>query len=312
MARAVKPVVGGVDQIAFYDWGVGTDRKKISGGVTGEGIDKNIMDCYRFIVHNYDRGDHLYLFGFSRGAYTVRSLAGFIRNCGLLRRQHADQIPAAYNLYRKRTKASHPDEEKAVAFRRSFAIADVTPIEYVGVWDTVGSLGIPVPFWGTLGEREFLFHDTRPSGIIQHTRHAVSIDETREDFEPTLFDKKPGLDLKQVWFAGVHSDVGGGYEEHGLSDHACKWMIKEAGVFGLQFERHLASSLVPDHTDKQHNERKGIYLARGKLIRTIDGALHTSVKKRWDNVERYRETSMALKRLLESVGGDWSKIELMS
>lgn len=312
MARAVKPVADGVDQIAFYDWGVGTDRKRISGGITGEGIDKNIMDCYRFIVHNYNRGDHLYLFGFSRGAYTARSLAGFIRNCGLLKRRHADRIPDAYKLYRKRTKASHPDEEKAVAFRRGFAVANLTPIEFVGVWDTVGALGIPVPFWGALGEREFLFHDTRPSGIIQHTRHAVSIDENREDFEPTFFDKKPGFDLKQIWFAGVHSDIGGGYEERGLSDHACKWMIEEADGFGLRFESHLEQSLSPGHTDKPHKERKGVYLLRGKLFRTIDGPLHASVKKRWDDVESYRKTSVPLTRLLESVGGDWSKIELVN
>lgn len=83
MARAVRPVANGVAQVAFYDWGVGTDRKKLAGGISGAGIDKNIMDCYRFIVHNYNKGDKLFFFGFSRGAYTVRSLAGFIRKCGL-------------------------------------------------------------------------------------------------------------------------------------------------------------------------------------------------------------------------------------
>ena len=93
---------------AFYDWGVGTDRKKIAGGISGAGIDKNIMDCYRFMVHNYNPGDELYFFGFSRGAYTVRSLAGFIRNCGLLKREHAQRIPEAYKLYRKRAKATGP------------------------------------------------------------------------------------------------------------------------------------------------------------------------------------------------------------
>ena len=98
MARAVRPMGNGVEQVAFYDWGVGTDRKEMTGGISGEGIDKNIMDCYRFLVHNYHSGDKLYFFGFSRGAYTARSLAGFIRNCGLLKRRHAGQIPAAYRL----------------------------------------------------------------------------------------------------------------------------------------------------------------------------------------------------------------------
>ncbi|MBN1378643.1 MAG: DUF2235 domain-containing protein [Gammaproteobacteria bacterium] len=312
MARAVKPVNNGVDQIAFYDWGVGTDRKKISGGISGEGIDKNIMDCYRFIIHNYDAGDKLFFFGFSRGAYTARSLAGLIRNCGLLQREYAAKIPSAYALYRKRSKASSPDEGQAVLFRQNYAVANITPIEFVGVWDTVGALGIPVPFWGTLGKSDFLFHDTEPSKIIQHARHAVSIDENREDFEPTLWSKKPGLDLKQVWFAGVHSDVGGGYEERGLSDCASQWMLKEAANCGLQFEPHLANAIHPNPVDKQHNERTGIYKARKEIVRTIDGLLHASVKKRWDaNAQGYRKKSKALACLLQSVNNDWSKLELV-
>lgn len=313
MARAVKPNAGGVEQVAFYDWGVGTDRKQIAGGIRGEGIDKNIMDCYRFIVHNYDKGDQLFFFGFSRGAYTVRSLGGFIRNCGLLTREHADKIPAAYRLYRKRSKSSSPNEAQATTFRKNYAVADITPIEFVGVWDTVGSLGIPVPFWGSLGEREFLFHDCEPSKIVKHARHAMSIDEDREDFEPTLWTHKPGLDLKQVWFAGVHSDVGGGYEDSKLSHCAGKWMLKEAGQFGLEFEAHCIKTNRNCAFDKQHNERKGIYLARGKHIRRIEGPLHQSVKERWNrNAHDYRQRSSALRDLLEAVGGDWGQVQIVS
>ena len=309
MARAVRPVVGGVEQVAFYDWGVGTDRKKIAGGISGVGIDKNIMDCYRFIVHNYDPGDELYFFGFSRGAYTVRSLAGFIRNCGLLRRKNADHIPAAYRLYRKRSRASGPNEPMAVKFRKDFAVADITEIELVAVMDTVGSLGIPVPFWGTLGEREFLFHDTEPSKIVRHARHAISIDENRMDFEPTLWGDKPGLDLLQVWFAGVHSDIGGGYDERGLSDCACKWMLQEAGALGFKFETHLTKRVIPGPKDKQHNERKGIYRARKELVRSVTGAVHKTVRTRWNaDAQGYRKKSKALRALLESVDNDWSRI----
>lgn len=312
MARAVQPVASGVEQVAFYDWGVGTDRKKMAGGISGAGIDKNIMDCYRFIVHNYSDGDKLYFFGFSRGAYTVRSLGGFIRNCGVLKREHADKIPDAYKLYRKRTKSSSPDAPEARAFRDDYAVADITSIEFMGVWDTVGSLGIPVPFWGTLGEKEFLFHDTEPSKIITHARHAVSIDENREDFEPTLWSPKPSLDLQQVWFAGVHSDVGGGYKESGLSHCASKWMLDEARSFGLGFESHFIDSLQPDPEDKQHNERKGIYRLRGKSARTISGPVHISVKERWDmDVDDYRKKSKAIKALLDSVDGDWESIEVV-
>ena len=313
MARAVRPVAANIDQITFYDWGVGTDRKKIMGGLSGEGIDKNILDCYRFIVHNYKSGDKLYFFGFSRGAYTVRSLAGFIRNCGLLKREHAKRIPEAYRLYRRRSKASSPDSPRAVRFRQDFAVSNITSIEFVGVWDTVGALGIPVPFWGTLGERKYLFHDTEPSKILQHARHAVSVDENRNDFEPTLWDEKPGLDLKQVWFSGVHSDVGGGYPEKGLSDWACKWIVGEAESKGLKFEQHFKNRLSPDHADKLHKSRKGIYLARKEFVRSIDGPIHHSVKKRWeDDVQGYRAKSKSMKALLEKVQGDWSKIPIVN
>jgi len=312
MARAVRPLVGKTTQVAFYDWGVGTDRKKLAGGITGAGIDKNIMDCYRFLVHNYKAGDRLFLFGFSRGAYTVRSLAGFIRNCGLLGREHAERIPEAFDLYRQRTRKSAPWEKTALDFRARFAVADLTPIEFLGAWDTVGALGIPVPFWGTLNESRYLFHDTEPSKIIRHARHAVAIDENRQDFEPTLWDEKPGMDLQQVWFPGVHSDVGGGYDDPGLSHCASQWILEEAARFGLKFEPYYLQSLQPDPLAKQHDERRGIYRARRPSVRNICGPLHRSVKQRWDkDAHGYRKKSQALKALLNDVEGDWSKLQVI-
>lgn len=311
LARGVRPVHDGAKQVVFYDWGVGTDRKKLIGGISGAGIDKNIMDCYRFLVHNFEPGDALYLFGFSRGAYTARSLGGFIRNCGILRREHAERIPEAYALYRKRSKASSPSAPDSVAFRVVYAWEDISPIEFVGAWDTVGALGIPVPFWGTLGERDFLFHDTEPSRIIRHARHAVAIDEEREDFTPTLWSAKPEIDLRQVWFAGVHSNVGGSYPDRGLSDHALKWIVDEAQRFGLGFEPHALDAIEPDHAGQLYNSRKGIYLARGKHHREIAGPVHSSVKRRWeDDVGGHREKSKSLRRLLESVNDDWDAIEI--
>lgn len=313
MARAVAPDADGIKQVTFYDWGVGTDRKSISGALAGAGIDKNIMDCYRFLVHNHEPGDRLYLFGFSRGAYTVRSLAGFIRNCGLLKREYAERIPDAYRLYRNRSGRTGPNAARAVRFRRDHAVADITPIEFVGVFDTVGSLGIPLPFWGPLDEDEYLFHDTEPSKIIRHARHAVAIDETREDFEPALWTEKAGLDIEQVWFAGTHSDIGGGYRESGLSDCAGRWMLDEAQSFGLEFEPYLADALKPDALDKLHNERKGLYRLRGETVRRLDGPLHASVKERWDaDVHGYRRKSRALNRFLKEADSDWNRIRLVA
>ncbi|MFT5722826.1 MAG: hypothetical protein ACI9W6_003162 [Motiliproteus sp.] len=315
LARAVSPTANGVNQIAFYDWGVGTDRKKVSGGISGAGIDKNIMDCYRFIVHNYEIGDELYLFGFSRGAYTARSLAGFIRNCGLLKREHAERIPEAYRLYRKRTRGSSPNAAQAKSFRERYAVADISYINFVGVWDTVGSLGIPVPFWGTLGEQEFLFHDTSPSKIILHARHALAIDENRVDFTPSLWESKPGFDLQQVWFSGAHADVGGGYKEQHLSDCACRWMVKQVTGFGLIFEPFLFNEIRednPERKDALHNERTGIYKLRDAYIRLPQGQIHYSVKARWDaDIQGYRSKSKALRQLLETVDGDWSRLTLV-
>lgn len=312
LARGIAP--NGADktkQVVFYDWGVGTEGDSIKGGATGAGIDKNIMDCYRFIVHNYDPGDQLFLFGFSRGAYTVRSLGGFIRNSGILKREHAGKVSAAYELYRQRSAGSAPSQQKAKKFRRDYAVADITEIEFIGVWDTVGALGIPAPFLGTLNTGRYLFHDTEPSKIIRHARHAVAIDENREDFEPSLWTLKEGVDLKQVWFSGVHTDIGGGYEEHALGDFSGLWIAQEAGKIGLAFEPHFLKSMKPDHRGAQHNEYKGIYrIMRRSETRSVEPVLHHSVKKRWED-KAVKYSSPALKQLLEKHDGDWSKIQLV-
>lgn len=317
LARAIAPQsTDAMRQVVFYDWGVGSDRKKLSGGVSGVGVDKNIMDCYRFIVQNYDVGDELYLFGFSRGAYTVRSLAGMIRNCGVLKRTYARHISKAFDLYRKRGKKSAPDEAKAKALRAEYCVADQTPIEFVGVWDTVGTLGIPFTFWGLLDhESAYLFHDTSPSRIVKCARHALSIDETREDFTPVLWDEdKVGIDLKQVWFAGVHCDVGGGYaDNHQLGDVACIWLLQEAEARGLVLEKHGVQALQPNPIGKQHDEYKGMYTLRGKIRRDIhkESLIHRSVKDRFEKMGKsYR--SPALRQFLALHNNDWSTVNIAS
>jgi uncharacterized protein (DUF2235 family) len=314
LARGVRPVgPGDRRQVVFYDWGVGSDGKKLSGGIAGGGIDKNIQDIYRYLVHNYEPGDHIYLFGFSRGAYTVRSLAGFIRNCGVLKRKESERIPEAYALYRRRPSSTSPNAQRSRDFRAAYAIADITPIRFAGVFDTVGTLGVPVTFWGLLDNDEYLFHDTSPSKIIQTARHAVSIDEDRNDFKPTLWDPKPELDLEQVWFSGVHCDVGGGYKERGLSDTAMQWMLKEARAAGLAIEAHVGADINPDHLSKQHNERKGVYKLRGKSVREIpaDALVHRSVKQRRTD-GAITKRSRAIEAFLSLHGGDWTRVRLKS
>lgn len=315
LARAIAPRdAAGAEQVVFYDWGVGSDRKKISGGITGEGLDKNIQDCYRFIIQNYDPADKLFFFGFSRGAYTVRSLAGLIRNCGILRKEHADQIPAAFDHYRKRQPSTNPSATNSAAFRSRYAVADISEIEFLGVWDTVGSLGIPAPFFGVLNKGDYLFHDTSPSRIIRCARHAMSIDENREDFPVTRWEPKPGLDLKEVWFAGVHSDVGGGYADDVLlSDIPAAWILREAAVRGLVVEHHLKDQLANDPTAAQHRQPTGIFKFRPTVDRTLGTGdlVHISVKQRLESLgSKWR--SPAFRKYFESIEGDWSKAALES
>jgi len=312
IARGIAPHdSSGHQQVVYYDWGLGSDGNTIGAGLTGQGIDKNILDCYRFIVHNYDDGDRLYLFGFSRGAYTVRSLAGLIHNSGILRREQAQRIGDAYRLYRRRSTRSAPARQQAAAFRHQYCVADISRIHFVGVLDTVGSLGIPAPFLGTLGTDRYLFHDTQPSAIINHARHAVSIDENRQDFEPALWTTAPGIDLQQVWFAGVHSDIGGSYPDHSLGDHAAQWLTREAAAYGLLLAPHFTAHLAPNHAGPQHNEYRGFYRAmRRRWVREVEPVVHASVKQRWDDrTAAYR--SPALERMLDQLNGDWSRIQLV-
>ncbi|MBA4501508.1 DUF2235 domain-containing protein [Marinobacterium marinum] len=309
LARGIAPqTTEGHKQVVYYDWGIGADGDRLVGGITGKGLDKNILDCYRFLVHNYAVGDRVYLFGFSRGAYTVRSLAGLVRNCGILRREHAGKTAKAYALYRQRGKSSSPSNTRAVAFRKAYAVADISRIHFVGVLDTVGALGIPAPFLGTLGSTRYLFHDTAPGRCIRHARHAVSIDENRQDFEPALWQSVAGVDVQQVWFAGVHSDIGGAYEDRSLGDCAGLWLVNEAGRCGLQFESHFLQGLLPDHAGPQHNEYRGFYRAmRRRAVRQVEPVLHVSVRQRRDD-PRLRYRSPALQAMLARLKGDWSGV----
>ena len=294
-ARAILPVDGrGTPQLVFYDWGVGSEGvgNKVAGGALGKGIDKNIQDAYRFIVHNYVDGDEIYLFGFSRGAYTARSTAGLIRNIGILKKIHAHLIPRGYKLYRQKSKSDAP---RAIEFRRRYSRE--ARIAFVGVWDTVGALGIPSRILRHLNKKQYAFHDTSLSKIIVHACHAVAIDEKRVDFKPTLWERLPreGQKIEQHWFAGVHCDVGGGYAEKGLSDVALRWMWSRAASSGLAFDRRYQRRYVAANPlGKLHRSWKGIYWAKGTHHRPIGElppqlrGLHPSVRERYLRKRDYR------------------------
>jgi uncharacterized protein (DUF2235 family) len=283
------------EQIAFYDPGLGTDWKKVTGNISGRGISKNILDCYRFIFENYESGDNLYLFGFSRGAATVRSLSAFIELFGILPKSRSDLIDQAFKIYKIRNDKRR--DRKAKAFIKKHHTMWCR-IEFLGVWDTVAALGFPIKSVSAVLDRLFPhhFHSFELSEAVNYARQALSIDEERKTFHPALWNKfkddPEDPRVKQVWFCGVHTDIGGGYAEDGLSNITLKWMIKEATDKGLliypdskAYKRLLEAKIDPDGT--MHNEIKGIM---GKIYRREqrtwdkdkhgEPIIHESVKKR--------------------------------
>ena len=300
LARAIKPVAKDqLPQQVFYDWGVGSYESQVSGGVTGKGLHKNIMDDYRYIVQNYAPDDELYFFGFSRGAYTIRSLCGLINNCGIVKRADAALIQAAFNHYKKSGKDYSPRGKKSIEFRKQHSHPSRN-IKFVGVWDTVGAMGIPISFLGLFDDKDE-FYDTKIGSNISIARHALAIDEHRSDFEPTVWMPQPNMDLKQVWFSGAHANIGGSYkpDKDGSlsSDQSLDWMIKEAARAGLTVEPHLNKNINKKPLSTIHNSRRSFYRIKKKFYREIDHGksevlIHESVKARWLDDPKYRPDNL--------------------
>jgi len=274
-AQAVLPQDRSIPQIVYYNEGVGTTYlisrtwEQRLAGAFGLGLFDKIADAYRFIVFNYEPGDEIYIFGFSRGAFTARSLAGLIRKAGIISKAKVGRIAEAFNFYK--APDIRPDDEPAQEFRAEYSYhtlmkeldrvwrrnwapdpdLDSMPlftIKYVGVWDTVGALGVPKhlileAFARTA--RRFQFHDTDLSSVVEAARHAVAIDETRRSFEPALWQNLEKLrdipgrkdNYYQLWFPGDHGSVGGGGPIKGLSNGALLWVLEGAERQGLIFDK---------------------------------------------------------------------------
>jgi uncharacterized protein (DUF2235 family) len=277
--RALLPTgPGGRCQVVFYDPGVGTGSAidRIKGGAFGIGLSQNVMDGYGFIANNYDAGeddgepDDIFLFGFSRGAFTARSLAGMLGAVGLLEKRHMNRLPEAFDIYRTK-----PEGRKR---HRSYWLVNETrkvTIKCIGVWDTVGALGIPVTWLKWLGRRRYCFHDVELGSNVRHAYHALAIDEHRKPFEATMWQRpsdppKHQQVVEQVWFAGAHSNVGGGYGDSGLSDVALQWMIEKAESCGLSFDRQYISRCIEPRVDGAlANSRSLFYKAWPRLERQV-------------------------------------------
>ena len=222
-------------QCPRYDDGVGAGDpllQHILDGAFGTGLFAKIKEGYTKIAHDYDDGDQIFLFGFSRGAYTARSIGGMLTACGLPRQLTDAAIADGFDMYRM--KPGSPERAAAKAkLIANYGNRPVT-IAMIGVWDTVGALGIPSVVGG-VDPVVYGFLDTNLSASVLAAYHAISIDERRKAFPPTLWvsDNVPGQILEQVWFSGCHSGVGGGCPNAGLSDITLKWMLEKCVKHGL-------------------------------------------------------------------------------
>ncbi len=289
----------GPDQLIYYDPGLGTEAapgiqswvgkktSKLLGMAFGKGLSKNIIDAYQFLMQNYVPGDEIYMFGFSRGAYTVRTIAGMLQLIGLLRPGSENLLDFALANYTNKGEKKWDD---LGAFKGSLCqkVNDKSPyyqvpIRYMGVWDTVKSVGV------FRNSTRLSYTDALPN--VKSLRHAIALDEKRSKFRPDHATAIGAIDgaVQSMWFEGVHSDIGGGYvdEERGLSDYAMSWIIEGATAQGLTFnqikfettiERRQAKAMdVAGENNTQwekvyyraHNSLKPIWWVAGWLKREL-------------------------------------------
>jgi uncharacterized protein (DUF2235 family) len=331
LARAVSANSGGdgVPQLCLYLRGVGTSGSQLArliAGATGAGIEDIIRSAYMFLAQNYvpahkDKAgsdiaaDEIFLFGYSRGAFAARSLSGLLGSAGLLKRQSLSHLSTAWKYYREFKTRSPQDFVQRYA-KRNIETHEKVEVKFLGVWDTVGALGIPVGVLGELSGVIHGFHDTTPSRIVRHGAQALAIDEQRDEFVPTLWtgELPANTKIEQVWFAGSHSDVGGGYSDRELADIPLLWMIDRAKSAGLKIDEKTPGLLpVPQGINPlapTHDPRQGWSIKdrvtptirsvcerdvevdlleklyrplgpRGKRLRTINEMIHWTVAERY-------------------------------
>lgn len=293
-------------QLKYYDSGVGTDGTPLdhlSGGAMGEGLFQKVQDCYQFLSDVYDPGDKVFLFGFSRGAYTARSVAGMIAGFGVPTINLDNMtVKRIFEAYRE------PDAGAKAALKASlktaYGMQEVT-VQLVGVWDTVGSMGIPGIFFNFFNQQKYGFLDTALHPCIVHAYHAVAIDERRAQFKPTLWTHEDGsyrdsdAQVEQVWFPGVHCDVGGSYQDCRLSDITLSWMMHKAKENGLFFcaadEEHYLTIPSENAYGDAHDEWKIVPwgIPEHRQVPAI-AAMSNTVQMRLDKDAEYRPENLDL------------------
>ncbi|MEL7450324.1 MAG: DUF2235 domain-containing protein [Pseudomonadota bacterium] len=293
-------------QLAYYDTGVGTsgwyDRKL--GGVHGVGLSDNVREAYAFLAQHFAADDKVFIFGFSRGAYTARSLAGLLYRCGLLEDggDLKDRVGDLYDAYRER------DDDRMAAHK---AANQACPVAFLGVWDTVGALGIPVSFLRGASAKALGFHDTGLSPEVASACHALAADEKREAFEPTLWSVTPdnASRIRQVWFPGVHSDVGGGYAERHHSDVALRWMVDHATNNGLLLTDAQPYDYQPDLGQSIHESAYKMFGREiGTEMRDGSSTASSTPSVHWSIPEKMRLTGDYMPLALARTVTDWTTL----
>ena len=242
LTRRAAAVAASEDrQLVYYDPGVGTHwYDRVRGGVAGLGLALNVEEAYRWLCEHYRPGDRIFLFGYSRGAYTARSVAGIIGLCGIP--TAAVLAGDALRAYRMQPGSARDAEAEMLRIRERLRSEQPADVAFLGVWDTVGSLGIP-----HVTERRHKWHDVTIGPHIRRACHLVAIDERRKPFAPALWtgEPEPGQIVEQVWFPGVHGDVGGGRADIGLSNRSLNFMWRPARRAGLLVHPEQGSALEP-------------------------------------------------------------------
>jgi len=269
LSKLILPEKDGVVQNVKYFNGVGSDGlalERLLGGAVGIGLRKIVQDAYNWVIENYEHDQELYIYGFSRGAYAARALAGLIGASGIPKSTDPKLFDIMWTNYRARKtlrseeaegSGGHAFTANAAKVREEGQVHSMNRIKCLGVWDTVGSYGVPagvglVALGRYITQWVFGFQDTKFGKHIDHGLHAIGVDERRRPFTPTFWTIEKGRpqpkNVEQTWFAGVHCNVGGGYHDKGLSDLALLWMIaRTKALTGLAFDAEaLKSELKPN------------------------------------------------------------------
>jgi uncharacterized protein (DUF2235 family) len=319
------------EQRAYYSTGLGTKfGEKISGGMFGRGIDTAITSAYEWLVENFDPDDEIFIFGFSRGAYTARSLSGFVSKCGLLQRGAPLGVNQLFTRYRQpRAKTIRELIEDQKAGKRDFNREEAwmlrytraVPIKFIGVFDTVGALGVPFPLLHSIKGSAYPFLNTGLRQNNEYAFHALAIDENRKAFLPTLWTNmgatqatpRPIERTEQRWYVGAHANVGGGYFNDPLAQLPFKWLERKAAALGLTFkyefatDDNAATAPISDSFAKflggwyrplrlwmRYYRRVGVPpREEGEGVKNINETIDSSVFVRWRADQSYRPAGLA-------------------